>query len=103
MKNFYVYIIRCNNKLVYIGKGTKDRYKVSAKSQYFVQQCPSHLITVVKILTNLEEEKAFNIEKLLIKQNKPIFNRSLNDDFNMAKAISFIKRVNKNETLRKTF
>lgn len=67
---YYVYIwyIVDTGEVLYVGKGTKGRYKqLYNRNKYFIDMYSSHNCDVVKIYDNLTEKEAFEKEKLTIK------------------------------------
>ena len=77
---YYIYQGYAGGDLVYIGKGSGDRYKhltsgtsssIKANEAFFKKV---YVYTEI-IATGLTEENALLIEKLLIKQHKPLWNK----------------------------
>ena len=74
MKTFYIYAyyFKSTNEIFYIGKGTGNRYLdiVHSRNEYFKNIISKYFDDVnVKLLyENLEEDKAFELEKKLIKE-----------------------------------
>jgi hypothetical protein len=75
MGNYYIYVLKCpiSNKIRYIGKGTKNRAWRFTKRyghcqswiKWLKQENLKPLVCIVK--SNITEERAFHLEKLLIR------------------------------------
>lgn len=74
MNDFYVYAWKINSTghIFYIGKGTKDRYKVKSKSRnsHFKSIINKYECSPIILYNRLSEQEAWNIEKSLIEKYK---------------------------------
>lgn len=93
MQNSYVYIIKYKKEVVYIGKGTSNRYLISRNTNTYLSMIPNSFLSISKILTNLTSSRALQIERELIEIHTPIFNTQLNNNFSKSKAEKYLKKV----------
>ena len=79
-RRFYVYryIIEDTNEVIYIGKGTGDRYKnITDRNKFFISMYKTHKCKVQILCNYMTEDEAFDLEKLLISYYRQYTNHRL--------------------------
>lgn len=94
MNKYYVYIIKYKEDIIYIGKGTKNRYLVSRNTNTYLSSIPNSFLSISKIFNNLTNLEALAIESKLIKTIKPVFNTKMNVSFSSSKATKTLEKIN---------
>lgn len=99
MKDYYVYQLKYQNQIVYIGYGRGQRLKhlTSGRSHNpyinIINIFASSKMKIVKIGDNLDKPYAQHLEKECIQKIKPIFNRGCNPSFSKEVAENFLKKI----------
>lgn len=74
MDRFYVYVIKLDGIVVYVGKGTDNRMD-STKNEWFNLFDDYHHFEREKLAFALDEREALTLEAQLIRQYNPVFNK----------------------------